>query len=128
MHLIKKNLGITLIEILLMLMILAIFIAIFARFYLNHTGHPIIHTGHPILTKTEQTILIIKNGMKFYKLDNGDYPTTEQGIAALVKKPTTKPIPQHWIPYLKTMPLDSKGRPYHYANPGKHDNIDVWAP
>ena len=103
--------GMTLIEILLILMLLAIFSSISYRLYS-------IYKPHPLITKPTESILILKNALKFYKLDNGSYPTTEQGISALVSKPTTSPIPQHWTQYLKTIPFDQWGRPYHYVNRG----------
>ena len=115
-----SNRGITLIEIMLIAMILVIFSALFFRIYLSMTKQP-------TLDKTPQEILTIENAMKFYKLDNGFYPTSSQGIAALVIKPTTKPIPQHWTPYLKSIPLDQFGKPYHYTNPGKHAEIDIYS-
>lgn len=122
MKLVKKrsNDGITLIEIMLILMILA-FIAAFAlRMFLSKTEAP-------NFDKTHIDILTIKNGLKFYKLDNGFYPSSAQGIEALVKKPTTPPIPQHWTQYLNALPLDQQGKPYVYANPGKYNDIDVYA-
>ena len=81
--------GITLIEVMLIAVVLAIVTAIVFRIYL-------IRSAAPSPNKTSQAILAIENGMKLYKLDNGFYPTSEQGISALVIKPTTKPIPQHW--------------------------------
>ncbi|WP_371440241.1 type II secretion system protein GspG [Candidatus Coxiella mudrowiae] len=59
--------------------------------------------------------------MDLYKLDNGFYPTTEQGIETLVKKLKTDPVPQDWESggYLKRLPVDPWGNPYHYLNPGK---------
>lgn len=57
-----------------------------------------------------------------YRLDNGGYPTTEQGLAALQEKPTRDPLPVNWRgPYLKrAVPLDPWGRPYRYTCPGEH--------
>jgi general secretion pathway protein G len=58
-----------------------------------------------------------------YRLDNGVYPTTEQGLAALREKPTRDPIPPNWRgPYLrKAVPLDPWGRPYIYRSPGERN-------
>jgi len=72
----------------------------------------------PAVIKERTDILIIKNAMSFYKLDNGFYPTSEQGINALIRKPTTAPTPSNWIPYLKEAPLDAWGRAYQYNNDG----------
>lgn len=106
----------TLIEILLITMLLSIFTAI----YIHLSSNKIEITK---LDKTQCDILTIENGMRFYKLDNGFYPTTAQGIAALVKKPKTKPIPLHWTQYLKTIPLDTGGKPYIYEN--RQNEIDI---
>ena len=63
----------------------------------------------------------IATALKLYELDNGFFPTTEQGLAALLKKPTTDPIPQNWNgPYLENRPKDPWGRPYQYESPGTH--------
>jgi len=66
----------------------------------------------------------IATALDLYELDNGQYPTTEQGLAALVKKPTISPVPSNWNgPYLKRIPRDPWGRPYVYKSPGEH-NVD----
>lgn len=63
----------------------------------------------------------ITTALKLYELDNGFYPTTEQGLMALLSKPNTPPIPQNWNgPYLEKKPLDPWGRPYQYESPGTH--------
>ncbi|MDD5617727.1 MAG: type II secretion system major pseudopilin GspG [Candidatus Omnitrophica bacterium] len=60
--------------------------------------------------------------LDLYELDNGQYPTTEQGLAALARKPTSAPIPDNWKkPYLKKEPLDPWGRPYIYKCPGEYN-------
>ena len=62
--------------------------------------------------------------LDLYELDNGRYPTTEQGLIALLQKPTTPPEPGHWNgPYIKKkkIPDDPWGRPYVYLAPGKHN-------
>ena len=65
--------------------------------------------------------------LKLYKLDNGRYPTTEQGLQALVEKPTSEPIPANWKSggYLEKMPKDPWGHDYLYLNPGIKREIDV---
>lgn len=59
-----------------------------------------------------------------YRLDNGIYPTTEQGLKALRQEPSTAPLPKNWDgPYLKKeIPLDPWGKPYIYISPGEHDS------
>jgi general secretion pathway protein G len=63
--------------------------------------------------------------LKLYKLDNGVYPSAEQGLAALVEKPTAAPIPTNWKVYLDKMPADPWQHPYVYLNPGIKGDVDV---
>jgi general secretion pathway protein G len=72
-------------------------------------------------------IATIDQALKLYRLDNGRYPTTEQGLNALVAKPVAEPLPQNWKPYLDYLPKDPWGKPYQYANPGQHGEIDIWS-
>ena len=63
----------------------------------------------------------LATALKLYELDNGSYPTTSQGLAALRFKPTTNPVPTNWNgPYIEKEPLDPWGRPYIYVSPGEH--------
>jgi general secretion pathway protein G len=75
----------------------------------------------------KQDIFTIMQSLKLYKLDNRRYPTTEQGLAALVQKPSQAPVPQNWSAggYLERLPNDPWGQPYQYLNPGLHGEIDV---
>ncbi len=62
--------------------------------------------------------------LDLYKMDNGTFPSTEQGLGALFIKPAAAPVPEHWNgPYIKKkkMPLDPWGRPYAYITPGVHN-------
>jgi general secretion pathway protein G len=65
--------------------------------------------------------------LKLYKLDNQRYPSSEQGLQALVAKPTVGSIPANWKPYLDKLPNDPWGHPYQYANPGVKGEIDVYS-
>jgi len=63
----------------------------------------------------------IATALKLYELDNGSYPTTEQGLAALRVKPATNPIPENWNgPYIEKDPVDPWGHSYIYVSPGEH--------
>ena len=79
------------------------------------------------IVKAKQDVLAIQNALELYKLDNGFYPTTDQGLMALVEKPTTNPAPNNWKSYLKTMPKDPWGHDYNYLNPGQHGDVDVFS-
>ncbi len=76
--------------------------------------------------KAKQDILGVQNALELYRLDNGFYPSTDQGLLALVKKPTTKPTPTQWKAYLRSLPKDPWGREYLYLNPGQHGEIDIF--
>lgn len=65
--------------------------------------------------------------LKLYKLDNQRYPSSEQGLQALVAKPTVGAVPGNWKPYLDKLPNDPWGRAYLYANPGVKGEIDVYS-
>ena len=78
------------------------------------------------VVKAKQDVLAIQNALDLYKLDNGFYPSTDQGLQALVTKPTTNPEPRDWKAYLKRMPMDPWGRDYLYLNPGEHGDVDVF--
>lgn len=63
----------------------------------------------------------IPTALKLYELDNGFLPTTDQGLSALLQKPSTTPAPENWNgPYLEKQPVDPWGRPYQYQSPGTH--------
>ena len=79
------------------------------------------------LVKAKQDVLSIQNALDLYRLDNGVYPSTEQGLSALVSKPSTNPVPRDWRVYLKILPRDPWGRDYLYLNPGQHGEIDVFS-
>lgn len=68
----------------------------------------------------------LKRALKLYKLDNGQYPTNEQGLKALVERPTTGPVSPNWRALIERLPNDPWGNPYQYANPGNNGEIDVF--
>lgn len=113
--------GFTLIEVMVVVVILAILAAIVVPRIMNRPDQAKI-------VKAREDVIAIGNAMDLYKLDNGFYPTTEQGIKALVTEPTTSPAPQNWERdgYLKHVPLDPWRHPYHYLNPGKHGSVDIF--
>jgi general secretion pathway protein G len=67
----------------------------------------------------------LMQALKLYRLDNNRYPTTEQGLQALIAKPTTEPVPPNWKPLLEKLPNDPWGKPYQYLNPGVKGEVDV---
>ncbi len=115
-----KQQGFTLIEIMVVVIIIGILAAIVAP---NVIGR----VDDAQVTKAKAEISNIENAMKFYRLDNFTYPTTEQGIEALVTQPQDPNI-RNWKPggYLDRLPKDPWGNPYLYLNPGNNGEIDIY--
>ena len=78
-------------------------------------------------TAARTDIHTLVQSLKRYKLDNQRYPSAEQGLDALVRKPTAGVVPPNWKPYLDKLPGDPWGRPYQYLNPGVRGEIDVFS-
>lgn len=79
------------------------------------------------VTAAKTDINTLAQSLKRYKLDNQRYPATEQGLDALVRKPTVGSPPPNWKPYLDKLPADPWGRPYQYLNPGVRGEIDIFS-
>ncbi|MGY6271823.1 type II secretion system major pseudopilin GspG [Alcaligenes nematophilus] len=78
-------------------------------------------------TAARQDVGAIMQALKLYRLDNGQYPSAEQGLRALAEKPTAGRVPPNWRTYLERLPADPWGNPYHYLNPGTNGEIDVFS-
>ena len=78
-------------------------------------------------TAARTDINTLMQSLQRYKLDNQRFPTADQGLAALVTKPTTGASPPNWRPYQNKLPNDPWGRPYQYANPGVKGEVDVFS-
>jgi general secretion pathway protein G len=74
-----------------------------------------------------QGISAIQQALRMYKMDNMRFPTTEQGLQALVTKPAIAPVPPNWKGYLDGLPKDPWGHPYQYLQPGLHGDVDVFS-
>lgn len=114
--------GFTLIEILVVLVILGLLVSVVAPNVLNRAEDA-------RFQKAEADFNAISTALKVYKLDNYDYPSSEQGLQALVKKPTLAPIPSRWKEggYLDELPIDPWGRPYLYLKPGENHAFDLYS-
>lgn len=112
--------GLTLIE---MIVVLAIIALVAALIVPNVIGRP----DEARVTVAKTDLRTISAALKMYRLDNGDYPTTQQGLAALATKPATEPLPRNWSPegYLAQVPQDPWGRPYSYTYPGSTGSFDL---
>lgn len=114
--------GFTLIEVMVVVVILGILAAIIVPRIMGRDEEA-------KRTKAAVDIKGIEQSLNLYKLDNGAYPSTEQGLEALVKKPETAPVPNKWKEggYLSKVPVDSWGRPYQYLSPGDHGDFDLYS-
>jgi general secretion pathway protein G len=119
---IQKTKGFTLIEVMVVILIIGVLAALIVPKVMSRPDEARI-------TATKVDIAQITQALNLYKLDNGRYPTTEQGLAALVKKPAVAPIPSNWKAegYLDRIPKDPWGTPYQYLQPGVHGVIDVFS-
>ncbi|KTC65848.1 type II secretory pathway protein LspG (plasmid) [Legionella adelaidensis] len=115
----RMSKGFSLIEIMVVVVILGILASIVVP---KIMGRP----DEARAVKAKQDILSIQNALDLYKLDNGNYPTTDQGLLALVEKPASSPVPRDWKQYLKSLPKDPWDRDYLYLNPGQHGEIDIF--
>ncbi|KTD20415.1 type II secretory pathway protein LspG [Legionella lansingensis] len=115
----SKQSGFSLIEIMVVVVILGILASIVVPKIISRPDEARV-------VKAKQDVLAIQNALDLYKLDNGIYPSTDQGLLALVEKPTTTPAPRDWKQYLQALPKDPWGRDYLYLNPGEHSEVDVF--
>ncbi len=118
---VKYN-GFTLIEVMVVVVILGVLAAIIVP---NVIGR----ADDAKIVKVKQDVQALENALEMYRLDNGFYPSTDQGLEALIKKPENEPRPAQWRVggYIKQLREDPWGNPYQYLNPGVHREIDVFS-
>ncbi|MBU1235250.1 MAG: type II secretion system major pseudopilin GspG [Gammaproteobacteria bacterium] len=112
--------GFTLIEVMIVIVILGVLAALIVP---KVMGRP----DEARIVAARQDIATIMQALKLYRLDNRKYPTTEQGLMALVRKPEVEPVPPNWKSYVERLPQDPWGSPYQYLNPGLQGEIDVFS-
>ena len=116
----KDDRGFTLIEIMVVIFIIALLAALVVPKIIGRTEE-----AKRVSAKAQ--IREIENALNLYHLDNGTYPTTEQTLDALIKKPTAPPIPNNYKDegYISKIPKDPWGHPYIYLSPGNHGEFDI---
>ena len=114
--------GFTLIEILVVITIIGILAALIVPRIMDRPDQA-------RATAARADVNAIMSALKLYKLDNGTYPSNEQGLLSLVKKPDRGDIPRNWKPggYLEKLPSDPWGSDYQYLNPGIRGEVDVFS-
>ena len=112
--------GFTLIELMVVLVIIGVLASLVVPSVLDRVDEAKV-------TAARTDVNSLMEALKRYRLDNQRYPTSEQGLQALVAKPTTGPIPPNWKPTLDKLPNDPWGLPYQFANPGVKGPIDVFS-
>ncbi len=117
----KSNAGFSLVEILVVLVIMGLLISVVAPTVLNRADEARVQ-------KAQADFKAIETSLKIYRLDNYVYPTTEQGLEALVEVSTLDPEPRNFKKggYLEELPIDPWGRPYLYLSPGEHKEVDIY--
>ncbi len=118
----RRHRGFSLIEILVVLVILGLLVSIVAPNVLGRADEARVQ-------KAEADFKSIATALKIYRLDNYIYPSSEQGLGALVEQPALPPEPRNWKQegYLDELPLDPWGRPYLYLSPGEHGAFDLFS-
>ena len=121
-HFPARSAGFTLIEIMVVVVILGILAALVVPKVMSRPDEARV-------VAAKQDIAAVMQALKLYRLDNRRYPSTEQGLQALVTKPSLSPVPDNWKPggYVERLPNDPWNHPDQYLNPGLHGEIDVYS-
>lgn len=110
--------GFTLIEILVVLVILSLIAAVVIPKFTGRVDEAKVDT-------TKLQLKEVKRALEMFKLDNGFYPSTEQGLKALVEKPTLQPEPKKWKKYLDNLPKDGWGNEFVYISPAEKNPFEL---
>jgi len=116
----RRDAGLTLIELMVVVVILALLAVVIVPRVIDRPDQA-------RAARAMADIAAISSALNLYRLDNSAYPTTEQGLAALVTRPTSAPVPGNWASsgYLQNLPVDPWGQPYLYLTPGVHGAFDL---
>lgn len=115
-----RQTGFTLIEVMVVVVILGILAAIVVPRVMDRPAEA-------QAVKARQDIRALESALNLYKLDNFVYPNTDQGLEALVTKPSTTPEPRNWKQYIPRLPKDPWGNDYQYLAPGVQGDIDIFS-
>ncbi len=117
-----RHAGFTLIEIMVVVVIIGVLAALLVPKIMSRPDEARV-------VAAKQDIATLMQALKLYRLDNSRYPSGDQGLQALVSKPTSEPLPNNWKSggYVERLPKDPWGNPYQYLNPGVHGEIDIFS-
>ncbi len=116
----RRSRGFTLIELMVVLVIIGVLGALIVPNLIDRADDARV-------TAARTDVNNLMQALKLYRLDNQRYPSAEQGLDALVRKPTAGVVPANWKPYIDKLPADPWGRTYQYLNPGVKGEIDVFS-
>jgi len=118
----RRARGFTLIELLVVIVILGILAALIVPRVMDRPDQ-----ARAVAARAD--VAAIMNALKLYRLDNGTYPSTDQGLVALARKPERGDIPRNWKAggYLERLPKDPWDSDYQYLNPGIRGEVDVFS-
>ena len=113
--------GFTLIELMVVVVILSILAAVVIPRVMDRPEQARISAA-------KNNIRAISSALDMYKLDNHQYPSTDQGLDALVSRPDRQPQPENWNGYMHKIPLDPWGSEFRYMHPGVRAEVDIFSP
>lgn len=117
-----RSRGFTLLEILIVVAIIAILASVVVPKIIGRVDEAQI-------SKVKTDVAALESALDLYRLDNFQYPSTDQGMDALVSKPSGDPEPRNWKAggYIKRLEKDPWGNDYQYLNPGEHGEVDIFS-
>ena len=118
----RKDAGFSLLELMVVVVIMSILALVIVPRVIDRPDQARV-------ARVQSDIAVLENAIKLYRLDNFRYPTTEQGLAALVERPTRDPVPENWAAngYIERLPSDPWGGDYQYLSPGVHGEVDIFS-
>lgn len=118
----KRDGGFSLIELMVVVVILSILAVVIVPRVMDRPDQARV-------ARVQSDLAALSSALNLYRLDNYVYPTTEQGLQALVQRPTIPPVPPNWASggYIDRLPRDPWGREYQYLSPGVHGPFDIFS-
>jgi len=116
----SKSLGFTLLEVMVVVVIIAVMAAAVGPAIFDNLNKANV-------TRAGTDIKSISSMLEIYRAENYNYPSTDQGLEALVSKPSGDPEAKNWRRYTKKTPIDPWGNPYKFLSPGAKSDVDIYS-